>query len=664
REVVIESNREFENLDNIQDHINEKDREWISVPKGTITPFMQELMNNELSMELKEIVDFHEEKYGYMVFGEIFVTNKHGVNVGQTGKTTDYYQADEEWWQNAKENGLNVENLEYDRSAGLYSIDIETRIDDEDGNFEGILKAVLNVREIIDIIKELESTEEYERYGHEGHKTMEFKLFTEDGKIIYSTEEFELFEDAPDKLFSRFSGRGGEHVQYFIGYELGEAEELFAHVHSEGYKDYKGLGWLLVVEHETEEVFAPVVGLANTMIIVTAVVAIFGILLSILISRSFTRPIIKLRDAASEIGKGKLDTKIDVETSDEVGQLASAFNQMTIDLKQFQKGIKRHAEELEEKVKERTEDLDTKVKELTDAKDAVLNMMEDMNESHKELVETGKELEKSLKELQEMDIKKNQFISIAAHELKTPLASIISFSQLLQDKEILGDFTKSRKYLKIMYHENKRLAKLVNDILDLSRIDLGTIKLNFEKVDVNELVENVKSEMGIPIKEKGLKSEYHVEKGMPRVVTDSEKLIEILINLISNAVKYTNEGKITVRVFRDRGNVHFVVKDTGIGIAKEKQEMIFERFYQIDSSFTRKAGGTGLGLALCREFLDMLGGDIWVESEPGKGSEFHFTLPVKGVPKKQIRGGERRAKERIKKAEEMRETLKKTGIGK
>jgi signal transduction histidine kinase len=402
----------------------------------------------------------------------------------------------------------------------------------------------------------------------------------------------------------------------------------------------------------------------NSMMI--AIIVIFAALVGISLhtARRITKPLDKLRKGAEIIGKGNLKHVIDIKSKDEIGELASAFNQMTRDLKASQEQIKTYAEELEQKVQERTKELNVKVNELTGMKTAVLNIMEDMDQTNKELIESQEDLKSSLRELKEMDINKNQFISVAAHELKTPLTSIHGFSQLLQDRKIANNFTRRNKYLKIMDHETKRLAKLVNDMLDLSRIDLGTIKLNQDKTDINKVIGYVKREMSVQIKERGLESKYDVEKGLQKIVTDREKLTEILINLINNAVKYTPKGKITVNVFREGSNVHFTVKDTGIGIAKEYQEKIFERFYQVDSSYTRKAGGTGLGLSLCGELVNMLGGKIWVNSKEGEGSEFHFTLPIKGVPKKYVRGEKRRAEETLKKSEELRKRLKKTGAEK
>ena len=288
---------------------------------------MQELMNNKLSKELKEKIEFYEEKYGYKIFGEIFITNKYGANTAQTGKTSDYRQDDEEWWQRAEKDGLYVGDVEYDESAATCSVAIGMRIDDEDGNFVGIMKAVLNIEEVINVVKKIEATHK--------HKTLAFKLITKDKKIIYSTDEFELFEQMPDKFLLSFKRRG-EHAGYFIaeGDKPGEGEELFAHAHSKGYRDFKGLGWILIVEHKTEEIFAPVAKLKNILLIISFIVTTFAVLTGLFISRSISIPIIKLKTAAAEIGKGKLDTKIEITSNDEVGQLAASFRKMGEDLKE------------------------------------------------------------------------------------------------------------------------------------------------------------------------------------------------------------------------------------------------------------------------------------------------------------------------------------------
>ena len=362
QEVTIKSNQRFQKLDNIQDYIGEKDREWRAAGKKEVTAFMQELINNRLSEELRDKIEFYEEEHVYKVFGEVFVANKYGANTAQTGKTSDYYQADEEWWQRAKEDGLYVADVEYDRSAGVYSTDIGIRIDDENGNFLGVIKVVLNIEEVVNIIKEVEAATKY--------KTTQLKLITKDGKLIYSTEDFEFFEDVSHKLLSRFHQLScfheEEHLGYFIaeGDKAGEGDELFAHAHSKGYGGYKGLEWILVIEHTTEEIFAPVAQLRNRLVITSLGVATLAILMGLFISRAISNPLTKLRDAAIEIGKGNLEVRIDVKSNDEIGELAVSFSEMTGKLKESHLKLKESHKQLEEKVQERTAELSSANKTL------------------------------------------------------------------------------------------------------------------------------------------------------------------------------------------------------------------------------------------------------------------------------------------------------------
>ncbi|MBU4299743.1 ATP-binding protein [archaeon] len=367
--------------------------------------------------------------------------------------------------------------------------------------------------------------------------------------------------------------------------------------------------------------------------LITASIIVSGVFL---FRRMIAQPIGELASGIDSISAGNLDVKVKLRTGDEFERMAGAFNKMASDIKESKAKIETFNKTLKEEVAEKTKELNQKVDELTTTKNAVLNMMDDTEELNKSLTEARDKLSESVDELKETDIKKNEFMSIAAHELKTPMTSIHGFSQLLQDKKVADDPEKRDKYLKIMDHETTRLAKLVNDVLDLSRIDLNAMNFDFSEVDINDVIDTVRTEMDVQIKAKGLESEYIIDKNLPKITTDRERLTQILMNLINNSVKYTQKGKITVKISREDGILHFIVKDTGIGIARKNQEKIFTRFYQVDSSYTRSVGGVGLGLSLCKELVDLLGGKIWFESVHEKGSEFHFTLPAKGSLKRGI----------------------------
>jgi two-component system sensor kinase FixL len=333
QETIAESNREFEKLENLQKYIDEQNNEWISAEKGTTTPLVQELLNNKLSNGLREKIGFHEKKHGYKVFGEVFVTNKYGANAALTKKTSDYRQDDELWWEKAREDGLYVSDVEYDESSCIHSTAIAIRTDDKEGNFNGVVKVVLNIEEAIDIIKK---TKEIIRYNN-----AEFKLLDRNGRTIFDeSEEFKFFEDISNgELFKEIAGDRG----YLR--KKGEDEKegktaLLAFARSQGHNDYKGLGWILTIEYQTAELFAPVVQLRNIILSISLALTILAVIPGILISNYISRPLSKLKAAMDKIGKGDMGIKVDVKRNDEIGQLADSFNQMVEHRKQAEEALR------------------------------------------------------------------------------------------------------------------------------------------------------------------------------------------------------------------------------------------------------------------------------------------------------------------------------------
>ena len=334
QETVAKSNREFEKLENLQEYINEKNNEWISAQKAATTLLMQELLNNKLSEELRNKMGFHEEKHGYKVFGEVFVTNKYGAIAALTEKTSDYRQDDELWWEKAREDGLYVGDVEYDESSDIYSTAIAIRSNDKDGNFNGAVKVVLNIEEAIDIIRK---TKEVTRY-----KNAQFKLLDRNGKTIFDESgEFKFFEDISNcEFFKKLAGDNG-YLRKKAENEKKEGKiELLAFARSQGHNDYKGLGWILTIEYRTAELFAPVAKLRNIMLSTSLVLTILAVIPGILISNYISRPLSKLKAAMDKIGKGDMDIHVDIKRNDEIGQLGNAFNQMVEHRKQAEETLR------------------------------------------------------------------------------------------------------------------------------------------------------------------------------------------------------------------------------------------------------------------------------------------------------------------------------------
>lgn len=225
---------------------------------------------------------------------------------------------------------------------------------------------------------------------------------------------------------------------------------------------------------------------------------------------------------------------------------------------------------------------------------------------------------------------KSEFLANTSHELKTPLSSIIGFSDVLLDG-MLGDLNeKQTKYINTINQNGHLLLNLINNILDISHIEVGETELNYEKFDLMDVVNGVHSMMSILSGKKNITIDVNVALEKTEIVADSIKVKEILYNLVDNALKFTqNGGTVTISAMQINGHhIQLSVSDTGIGISKQNMNRIFDPFYQVDSSSTRKYKGTGLGLAIIKKFVEMHGGNIWVKSEVGKGSTFFFTLPI------------------------------------
>jgi len=247
-----------------------------------------------------------------------------------------------------------------------------------------------------------------------------------------------------------------------------------------------------------------------------------------------------------------------------------------------------------------------------------------------DLKEHSRRLEEAADKLREMDRLKSQFIANMSHELRTPLNAIIGFSSVML-KEIDGPLSDmQREDLEAINKSGKHLLSLITDILDISQIWAGKMELALGEVDLPKMIADAIAIAAPLIGDKPIKLTQTLDPDLPVIRADEKRARQILVNLLTNAIKYTERGQVTVSASHDDGRVVISVSDTGIGIPPEHQETIFEEFSRVDSSSTRKVDGLGLGLSISRRLVGLHGGQIWVKSEPGAGSTFYFTLPVDG----------------------------------
>lgn len=257
--------------------------------------------------------------------------------------------------------------------------------------------------------------------------------------------------------------------------------------------------------------------------------------------------------------------------------------------------------------------------------------------SEEELKASAEKLVIAKERAEESDRLKSAFLANMSHEIRTPMNGILGFSELLKTPGL--SIEEQREYIDIIEKSGKRMLNIINDILDISKIEVGLMKMNIKESNINELVTYIYTFFKTEVEAKGMqlfyKNELPAEESI--IKTDREKLIAILTNLVKNAIKYSDEGSIEFGYVLKTKNespiqsknkeLEFFVKDTGIGIPKNRQKAIFERFVQADVEDRHAKQGAGLGLSITKAYIEMLGGKIWVESEEGKGSVFYFTIP-------------------------------------
>lgn len=326
--------------------------------------------------------------------------------------------------------------------------------------------------------------------------------------------------------------------------------------------------------------------------IVKVVLAILAIYL--VVRYVITKPVLHLKKVSDAIAHGNLDMRADIRTGDEFEELSHAFNRML-----------RHLVTVQEELREVNADLDGKVDEL-----ASVNL-----------------------QLYEMNNVKNEFLATMSHELRTPLNSILGFSEVLADSRNLTD--KEQRYARNIQTSGRSLMTLINDVLDLAKIESGKMELHAAEFQMDDLVERQVSTL-MPIAEKRqIALTWSVDSGMPTLFQDPGKMQQILTNLISNAIKFTPEGgRVRIAATSVDDLCIVTIEDNGIGIPLDEQERIFEKFRQgrgvpgQTDALTRKYEGTGLGLSIVKELSRLLGGEVSLESEFGKGSTFRVELPL------------------------------------
>lgn len=482
------------------------------------------------------------------------VVDTLGLDVGKIHALSEY-------WPDIESGKDNVFDMYFSESLQLPTFHFAKAVKNDAGARVGVLVARVSTDWLDDIVK------------HTAIPEIKVEVVNRNGLVIYSNYDRDGILKKSSIYWESIKAeieRGGMNKTYRLRLP-GMEEEIVVYGQGEGYKDYTGNGWTLIAHVPTKVVFAPAIELRNRLIIIMSVIGGFSLLAILFFARTVSSPLIRLSAAAGEIGRGNLDVKVAVDSSDEVALLAKNFNVM--------------------------------VENLSASREA---------------------LEKAKEEAEEATRLKDKFVTLVSHDLQTPLIGMLGMLQLLQEQPEIRP--ESRHLADLAIQGNKRMLHMIDQLLDINRIRSGKLQLKFRYCNGANIVREAVALVEGMAAQKGINIQNMVpDKTM--VIADPIYLQEVFCNLLTNAIKFSGQGKTVTIKFSPGENMVFAVEDNGVGIPPNRVKGIFNYNEKTSTHGTMGETGIGFGLPLSADIMEALNGKLKAESRPEGGTSFLVILP-------------------------------------